>query len=83
MNVFTGSLEEFHNERNKLNERFGINSIHAGCYLCNYGDRWLCNEREDGMGCRHLGQCEEMYDVHLLEKYFEGNIVRQMRGDTE
>ncbi len=52
-------LIDFEEETQKLSSAYGITETHAGCFLCNYEDRYICNEYNGG--CGSLAKCKEIY----------------------
>lgn len=51
MNGFKGTLEEFHTERERLRDKYGVTYIVTGCYLCNFGREYMCGK------CRRVEMC--------------------------
>lgn len=43
----------------------GITEIHAGCYVSNYHDEYICDTYNGG--CKSRNECEAIYEK-LLEK---------------
>lgn len=56
MNDFNGTLEKFHAERGRLEATYGIKNTHAGCYLCNYGEAYMCGK------CKWAELCQVIHD---------------------
>ncbi len=53
------SIKDFKEESKKLSSAYGITETHADCFLCNYEDRYICNEY-NGV-CKSLAKCKEIY----------------------
>lgn len=49
----------------KISLLFNIDESHAGCYLCNYLDKYICIEYKNG--CKKLEQCKQIHKK--LEEY--------------
>lgn len=52
------NIEDFKEESKRLISEYEITETHAGCFLCNYEDRYICNEHNGG--CRLLDKCKEI-----------------------
>ena len=54
-------LEEFVKVKNRIASRYHMADVHAGCYVCNYRDQYLCR------GCTGLDKCEQVYSAESEE----------------
>lgn len=54
----------FEEKVNQLVGRHNITDIHAGCYLCNYGDKFICHEFNNG--CDSVNKCKSIYENEKL-----------------
>ena len=59
MNGFKGTLEEFHSERERLRDRYGMETIVTGCYLCNYGREYMCGKCPRSEICKGIDRGEK------------------------
>ena len=48
---------DFERQSERLMEKYNIEAVHAGCYLCNYGDVSICLASG---GCKQLAICNEI-----------------------
>lgn len=53
MNAFQTSIKN-------LVENHKITSIHAGCYVCNYEDDFICHRYNNG--CKNVDKCKSIYE---------------------
>lgn len=53
-------VKDFDEEVTRLTVTYGINEIHAGCYLSNYGDKCVCSEN-----CGCFEKCKEIQNKEL------------------
>ena len=51
--------KEIEKEEQRLVSIYNISSGHAGCYMCNFGDKYIC-EVYNG-GCEDLDKCKSIY----------------------
>ena len=56
----------FITERDELISRHNITKLHAECYMCNFGDPYLCYEYNGG--CKSRKQCESIYKKEMSDK---------------
>lgn len=57
------SYKEFEKEKNRLASIYNISEIHADCYLCNYGDTFICHEFNNGCDC--VEKCKSIYEKEV------------------
>lgn len=50
--------DEFEAAKNRLASLYDIASEHAGCYLCNYEDKYICHEFKGE--CKYAEQCKSI-----------------------
>ena len=48
---------DFERQSERLMEKHNIEAVHAGCYLCNYGDVSICLASG---GCKNLAICNQI-----------------------
>ncbi len=60
------NIEDFKEESKRLSSEYEITETHAGCFLCNYEDRYICNEYNGG--CKSLDKCKEIYENECRRK---------------
>ena len=48
----------FEEELNKISTTYQITEDHAGCYLSNYEDEYICHKYNGG--CRNVNKCKEI-----------------------
>jgi hypothetical protein len=58
-NKIIGDKTMFQESKDKLVERFKISETHAGCFLSNYGDRYICKEHNGG--CAYQSECDKIH----------------------
>ena len=51
--------ETYWKERKRLRKEHGVNMIHAGCYLNNYYDNFLCKDCPSSPSCEKIKESEE------------------------
>lgn len=56
--------EEINKEENRLVSTYNITSTHAGCYMCNFGDKYICVEHNGG--CKSLEKCRSIYEKEKM-----------------
>lgn len=54
---------QFEEEMNKLTSTYGISEHHAGCYICNYEDKFICHEFNNG--CDSVDKCRSIYEKEM------------------
>lgn len=55
--------EEINKEENRLVSAYNITSTHAGCYMCNFEDKYICVEHNGG--CKSLDKCRSIYEKEM------------------
>ena len=55
-------MNEFEKLKTRIKAEYNLTDVHAGCYICNYRDQYLCRN------CTGLDKCEE---VHSAESDLE------------
>lgn len=60
-----GLLEavEIEKEQNRLTSIYNITNVHAGCYMCNFENKYICVEYNGG--CSGLDKCRSIYEKEL------------------
>lgn len=53
-------LKKFEEKVNRLSTLHNITETHAGCYICNYGDEFICHEFNNG--CDSVDKCRSIYE---------------------
>ena len=53
-------FSKFEKEMNRLASTYGITDTHAGCYMCNYEDKFICHEYNNG--CESVDKCKEIFE---------------------
>lgn len=51
-------LKQFKNRIAELSNSHGISEEHAGCYLCNFEEAFICKEYNGG--CKSFDVCQEI-----------------------
>lgn len=51
--------ELFKQRAKELSVKYGINETHAGCFLSNYGDKYICKEHNGG--CAYQSRCDKIH----------------------
>lgn len=59
-------LKEFEEKVNRLVISHNITETHAGCYLCNYDDKFICHEFNNG--CESIDECRNIYEKETIVK---------------
>ena len=57
---YSQRFSKFEKEMNRLASTYGITDIHAECYMCNYEDKFIC--REYNNGCESMDKCKEIFE---------------------
>lgn len=52
--------EEIEKEQNRLSSIYNISKVHAGCYMCNFENKYICVEHNGG--CKGLDKCRSIYE---------------------
>ena len=55
--------KEIKKEQDRLASTYGITNVHAGCYMCNFGSKYICEEHNGG--CSGFDKCR---DIHRKEQ---------------
>lgn len=55
--------DNFHDERERIIDTYGVEDLHAGCYLCNVRSDYLC--RIFNGGCPLFDHCKDIYNKEL------------------
>ena len=55
--------EDINKEENRLISTYNITSTHAGCYMCNFEDKYICVEHNGG--CKSLDKCRSIYEKEM------------------
>lgn len=50
----------FIEKNNKLQKKYSISEVHAGCFLSNFGDKNLCSKT-----CHNYDKCKQMQGQEL------------------
>lgn len=53
-------IKEFEEKVNDLVKLHNITDVHAGCYLCNYDDKFICHEFNNG--CESINKCRSIHE---------------------
>ena len=51
-------FEEYNSELNRISSTYQIREDHAGCYMANYENQYICHEYKGG--CKSLEKCREI-----------------------
>lgn len=51
--------EEFEEKQNKLSTKYNISGDHAGCYLSNFEDDYICHRYNSG--CKNIDKCKAIF----------------------
>lgn len=55
-------MSEFEKLKARIKTEYDLTDVHAGCYICNYRDQYLCRN------CTGLDKCEEVYSAESDKK---------------
>ena len=47
-------------EQNRLSSIYNITNVHAGCYMCNFENKYICVEHNGG--CSGFDKCRSIYE---------------------
>lgn len=67
------SMLRFQSDSEKLQNKFNITQSHAGCYLCNYRDKNICEYRN--VKCKNIDICEQIYKETHKPKYYHYSLT--------
>ena len=51
-------FEKYNSELNRISSIYQIKEEHAGCYMVNYEDQYICHEYNGG--CKSIEKCREI-----------------------
>ena len=57
----------FEEQLQYLQDKTHINENVIGCYLSNYGDKYICSGQHS-CGCKHLVQCRLLHSISNTDK---------------
>lgn len=52
--------EKFDADIKQIASTFSVTEGHACCYLCNFGDEYICYEHDGG--CNRVEECQSIHD---------------------
>lgn len=51
-------------EQNRLVSTYNITNVHAGCYMCNFENEYICHKVNGG--CKNISKCREIFKKEKL-----------------
>ena len=59
--LMRSSREKFDSDLKKIIALYSVTEEHAGCYLCNFDDEYICHKYNGG--CEKLEQCRQIKEI--------------------
>ena len=63
---YSGTSDEYLKQHRYLTDKYGIHGAHAGCYLCNFENDYICH-RCNG-GCKRIHMCRDIREQERLKQ---------------
>ena len=56
--------KEIEQEENRLASTYNITNVHAGCYMCNFKDEYICVKHNGG--CKNISKCRSIFEKEKM-----------------
>ena len=62
--------KEIEREENRLASTYNITNVHAGCFMCNFENEYICIKYNGG--CKGLNKCREIFEKEKKQLMVNG-----------
>lgn len=78
------SWEKFDSDLKEIIDSCSVEKGHAGCYLCNFEDEYICYEYNGG--CKKLNQCRDIREKlqqNVVYEFKNGSSIKIINNNPE